>query len=180
MTAPQSPEFPQAVLHGVAASPGVALGPVFVYTPEPIQAAGVSPRPVRSAAEEKAALQQALAEASAELMTLSAQVGQRISQDEAGIFEAQAMMLQDPTLSEPAEQLIDMEGVDAATALTRAAEELASQLEGLENEVLAARGADLRDALQRVLRLLHGVTAPDLAEQLAAQGKPVVLVARDL
>src|SRR5215813_2785259 len=137
MTAPQSPEFPQAVLHGVAASPGVALGPVFVYTPEPIQAAGVSPRPKRPAAEEKAALQQALAEASAELMTLSAQVGQQISQDEAGIFEAQAMMLQDSTLSEPAEQLIDEQGLDAAAAITHSAEDLASQLESLDDETLA-------------------------------------------
>ncbi len=178
MTAPQSSELPDALLHGVAASPGVALGPVFVYVPASLVAAPA--RPVRSAAEERAALQQALAEASAELMTLSAQVGEQISQHEAGIFEAQAMMLQDPTLSEPAEQLIDTEGLDAATAITRAAEDLASQLEGLDNELLAARGADVRDAVQRVLRLLHGVTAPDLADQLAAQGGPVVLVARDL
>ncbi len=177
---PQAPAAADAVLRGVAASPGVALGPVFVYAPEPIQAAGVAQRRARSAAEEKAALQQALAEASAELMTLSAQVSQEMSQDEAGIFEAQAMMLQDPTLSEPAEQLIDAEGLDAATAITRAVEEQARQLEALENETLAARGADLRDALQRVLRRLHGVSAPDLAEQLAAQGRPVVLVARDL
>jgi phosphoenolpyruvate-protein kinase (PTS system EI component) len=179
MTAPQSSELPDALLRGVAASPGVAVGPVFVYAPEPLLAAAPA-RPGRSAAEEKAALQQALAEASAELMTLSAQVGEQISQNEAGIFEAQAMMLQDPTLSEPAEQLIDTEGLDAATAITRAAESLASELEALDNETLAARGADLRDGLQRVLRVLHGVTTPDLADQLAAQGRPVVLVARDL
>ena len=180
MTAPQSPEASDAVLRGVAASPGVALGSVFVYAPVVLKAGGAPQRSVRSAEEEKAALQQALAEASAELMTLSAQVGQQISHDEAGIFEAQAMMLQDPTLSEPAEQLIDTEGLDAATALTRTGEDLASQLESLEDETLAARGADLRDALQRVLRLLHGVAAPDLAEQLAAQRAPVVLAAHDL
>lgn len=181
MTAPQSSETGAgAVLRGVAASPGVALGPVFIYAPEPIQAlAGTSGRRARSAQEEKAALQQALAEASAELMTLSAQVSQEISQEEAGIFEAQAMMLQDPTLSEPAEQLID-EGLDAGAAITQAVEEQARQLEALENELLAARGADLRDALRRVLRLLHGAAAPDLAEQLAAQRGPVVLAARDL
>jgi phosphoenolpyruvate-protein phosphotransferase len=181
MTTPQSSESAGSVLRGVAASPGVALGPVFVYAHEPVpSAAGSTKRQARAAAEEKVALQQALAEASAELMALSAQVSQQISQDEAGIFEAQAMMLQDPTLSEPAEQLIDTEGLDAATAITRAVEEQARQLEELENETLAARAADLRDALQRVLRLLHGVSAPDLAEQLAAQGKPVVLIARDL
>ncbi len=180
MTASQSPESQGVVLRGVAASPGAALGPVFVYAPEAVHAAGSALRSHRSAAEEKAALQQALVEASAELMTLSARVGQQISLDEAGIFEAQAMMLQDPTLSEPAEQLIDAEGLDAATAITRVAEEMASQLEALEDETLAARGADLRDALQRVLRLLRGAAAPDLAEQLAAQRAPVVLVARDL
>ncbi|HLV97461.1 MAG TPA: phosphoenolpyruvate--protein phosphotransferase [Ktedonobacterales bacterium] len=181
MTALQTPESSGAVIPGVAASPGAALGPIFLYIPERTQASPDAPkRSSRSAEEERAALQQALAEASAELMTLSAQVGQQMSQDEAGIFEAQAMMLQDPTLSEPAEQLIQSEGLDAATAIARAAEEQARQLEALENEVLAARGADLRDALQRVLRLLHGAAAPDLAEQLAAQRAPVVLVARDL
>ena len=60
MTTPRSSELPDALLRGVAASPGVALGPVFVYAPEPLLAAAPT-RPARSAAEEKAALQQALA-----------------------------------------------------------------------------------------------------------------------
>jgi len=184
MTTSQPTKSAGETLRGVAASPGVALGAIFIYTPPSahtnLAIAGAAESRTSSPDAEKAALQQALAEASAELMTLSAQVSQEISLEEAGIFEAQAMMLQDPTLSEPAEQLIDAQGLDAATAITQAAEEQAQQLEALEDETLAARGADLRDALQRVLRLLSDVSAPDLAEQLAAQGKPVILVARDL
>jgi phosphoenolpyruvate-protein phosphotransferase len=184
MAASQSSERTSDVLRGVPASSGLAVGPVFFYAPESFQASATPDNLphhlARSAAAEKAALHQALAEASAELMALSAQVSQEISQDEAGIFEAQALMLQDPTLSDPAEHLIDEQGLDAAAAITSAAEEQARQLEGLENEVLAARAADLRDALQRVLRLLRGAPAPDLAEQLAARREPVVLVARDL
>jgi phosphoenolpyruvate-protein phosphotransferase len=176
-----SSEQPNDVLRGVAASPGVALGLVFWYLPEQLAAAALpQTTPARSPEQEKAALRQALADASDELLALSAQVRQEISPDEAGIFEAQALMLQDPTLSEPAEQLIDQQSMDAASAITQAAEEQAQLLEALENETLAARGADLRDALQRVLRRLRGVAAPDLSEQIAAQPEPVILVARDL
>lgn len=181
MTMPPSSEQNGPVLRGVAASPGSAFGPIFLYRPEHPGAAAKGPeRPGRSAAEEKAALRQALAEASDELMALSEQVRQEISPEEAGIFEAQAMMLQDPTLTEPAEQLIDGQGLDASAAISQAAEEQARLLESLENELLAARGADLRDALQRVLRKLHGVAAIDLGEQVAAAPEPVIVVARDL
>ncbi len=181
MTTLPSFEPPSGILRGVAASPGVALGLVFLYLPEQPAAAALSQTmPARSPEQEKAALRQALAEASDELLALSAQVRQEISPDEAGIFEAQALMMQDPTLSEPAEQLIDQQGMDAASAIAQAAEEQASLLEALENEMLAARGADLRDALQRVLRHLRGVAAPDLSEQIAAQPEPVILVARNL
>lgn len=181
MTQPPSSEQSGPVLRGVAASPGIAFGPVFLYRPEhPGAAAKVPERPRRSAEEEKAALRQALAEASDELIALSKQVRQEISPEEAGIFEAQAMMLQDPTLTEPAEQLIDGQGLDAPAAITQAAEEQARLLESLENELLAARGADLRDGLQRVLRKLHGVPVTDLGEQIAAAREPIILVAHDL
>lgn len=170
------------VLRGVAASPGVALGPVLVYQPESLApgVGGTPHRQARPAEEEKAALHQALIGASEDLMALSAQVRQEIGHNEAGIFEAQALMLQDPTLAEPAMQLIDAQGVDAASAITQIAEEQARQLEALENETLAARSTDLRDAVERVVHRLQGTAAPDLAEQLATCKEPVIVVARDL
>jgi phosphoenolpyruvate-protein phosphotransferase len=181
MTMPQSLESAGTVLAGVAASPGVALGPVFRYAPEPVQIGAESlAKPAGSAEDEKAALRSALAAASEALKALTAQVSRDISAEEAGIFEAQALIVEDPTLSEEAGRLIDEQGLDAASAIAQAGEALACQLAALENEVLAARAADIRDVTQRVLRLLQGTQTPDLAEQLAVSPAPFILVARDL
>jgi phosphoenolpyruvate-protein kinase (PTS system EI component) len=167
-------------LDGVAASPGVALGPAFVYGALALTVPPTPRQAKHSPSEEKAALRTALEGATAQLLELGAQVSQQISQAEGGIFEAQAMLLQDTSLTERANQLLDAQGHSAAEAITQAVEEQARELEALDNAVIAGRSADLRDALQRVLHLLAGTQAQSLVSQLAAAGTPVILVARDL
>lgn len=135
-----------------------------------------------NAAEERQRLRVALSAAAAELRALAEQVSREIGSEEAGIFEAQALMVEDPTIVERADALIDAEGAHAEHAVSVAAEEQAVELAALPDPLWQARAADVRDAARRVVTHLQPEDArpPTLAQQLAETRVPVVVVADDL
>ena len=95
--------------------------------------------------------------------------------EEAAIFEAQAMMLDDPDLIEAVRLAIQQEGINAEAALHDAAESYAQALAALDDEYLQARAADVRDVANRVCG------AADVAESpMAGLNAPSIILAADL
>ncbi|HEX8731766.1 MAG TPA: phosphoenolpyruvate-utilizing N-terminal domain-containing protein, partial [Ktedonobacterales bacterium] len=147
MDAPQSDAA--VTLRGVAASPGVALGPALRYTSG---LATTTPAPSASAApadpaEEQRQARAALATAAAELRALAQAVGKRAGADEGEIFEAQAMMLEDPTILDRVDELLAAGQIGAGAALRQAGEEQAAELAALPDPLWQGRAADVRDAI---------------------------------
>lgn len=159
-------------VQGLAASSGIAIGKGWVYQ-------SVELKPMRRQVEDVAAEQQrfraALKEAEQQLQQLEKRALETIGQEEAAIFEAHQMFLQDPDLIESVQRVMDDEGVNAETAVYQAVEAYASQLEQIDDEYFAARAADVRDVGNRVLRCLLGVA---LMEEFPTE--PVVVLAEDL
>ncbi len=92
---------------------------------------------------------------------------------EAGILDAQALMLDDPALLEGALALI-AQGLPADDAVEQALEPFAAMLRASPDPVFQARAADVHDVVAQVRRALRGSTdAPPPA-------RPSILVARDL
>jgi phosphoenolpyruvate-protein phosphotransferase (PTS system enzyme I) len=170
-------------LTGIGVSPGLAIGPALLFQPpaESRRNEVVVEEP-RDAALEKGRLEAAVQAAISDLNDLAADVARKLGKDESGIFEAQALMLADPTITEHAELLIDRDQKSAETALTAAAEEQAVLLEGMQDPIWQQRAADVRDALRRALDHLQPASSrpPTLAAHLATLARPVVVVADDL
>ena len=167
---------------GIGVSAGVAVGPALVYRP-PNQSPGAASAATSSdPAHERERLHAALLEAAGELRALAGQVEKTVGASEAGIFEAQAMMLDDPTIEERASALIEERHLDAVSALREASEEQAQKLASLEDPVWQARAADVRDAAGRAIALLtpDELRQPTLAERLASASEPSIVVADDL
>jgi phosphoenolpyruvate-protein phosphotransferase len=169
--------LPAHPAHVVPISPGIAIGPARIY-----RSAGpvvvdtkILPHQVEA---ERQRLQEAIAAALQELQELQRHVAKTVGRNEAGIFEAQQLILQDPDLLEETHETISTHLYTAGAALQQAAERQAQQLEALANEMLAARAADVRDVTARVLRHLHtdgqAVTAP------IDEKTPGLIVAYDL
>ena len=92
---------------------------------------------------------------------------------EAGILDAQALMLDDPALLEGALALI-AQGLPADDAVEQALEPFASTLRASPDPVFQARAADVHDVVAQIRRALRGSTEPPPPAQ------PSILVARDL
>ena len=154
-----------AILSGRPASPGFAAGPLVVQAER-----AHGRRRAGSPAEERAALQAALATAAADLAALAAQA----SGDAADILEFQIALIEDDALSGPALDAI-ASGTPAERAWADAIGVLITDYEATEDDYFRARAADLRDLAERVAMALSG-------EALAGMTLPegAVLFATDL
>jgi phosphoenolpyruvate-protein phosphotransferase/dihydroxyacetone kinase phosphotransfer subunit len=159
-------------LRGIAASPGIAIGPVLQYRPR-------LPAIVRETGKNSAAeglrLQTAVNTAVAELQTLEAQTERQVGADEAAIFAAHQLILQDPDLATAVRHTLDTEQINAEAAWHDAIEGAAEQFATMDDPYFQARAADVRDVGNRVLRHLLGVSMPSLDAE-----RPYILVAADL
>jgi phosphocarrier protein FPr len=138
---------------GIAASPGVALGPAYLHRAE-------MPRVVRRTVQDRGAewrrLEDALTKARGALEQLARRTGKQIGKAEAMIFEAQRQFLEDPALIMAVRDKIEREGLNAEAAMFDAASDFAQMLESMEGEIFRQRAADVRDVAARVLRDLGG------------------------
>jgi len=147
-------------LQGIAASRGIAIGPAFHF----------------QRADQWTRCQAALETAREQLADVYTKAEAESGAEEAAIFQAHAMILEDPELLGAVQTAIEEQHTNAESALSDAAEMYAQMLEALDNEYLSARAADVRDVATRVLRILLGVAESPCAGLTA----PSIVLARDL
>lgn len=161
-------------LQGVAAAPGLVRGP-WVRIEQAAVGTGGSIAPGTAAAE-ISHLSDAIEAAAKELEAIAKRVEADGHPEEAAIFLAQAAIARDPALASMASTRIQESSDDGIGAIQAAAGSFAEQLRALDDELLAARGADVVDVGQRIARQLSGT--PD--NTVATLDGPAIVVADDL
>jgi phosphoenolpyruvate-protein phosphotransferase len=145
----------------------VAVGLVWRYTAtERRETPGAVPT------DAVAAIRAAAAEAVRQLGSLAERMRGLGRADEAGIFDAQAMMAEDPQLLGEAVARAEA-GEDPEAAVRAAAATAAATLASLPDELLASRAADVRDVGARIVRIMTG-------QDVAFPASPSIAVAEDL
>lgn len=140
-------------LKGIPASPGAASGRSFVLfratldVPEK-KITGSTPD------AEIAAFNHALSMAAGDVKRMIESSNARQEKDEADIFGAHLLMLEDPALVDGVAGRIRGQGLDAESACAAVVREIAAQFEAMEDEYFRARVADVRDIGLRVLKYL--------------------------
>ncbi len=161
-------------LKGLGASGGIAIGPAHLFRrSEEVVRCRLPPESLPSEVER---LQRAAQVARQQIAELKEKAAREHGAEEAAIFEAQGLMLQDPELLGKAERLIMEAKCNAEWALQRVGEEVASSLESLPDEYFGARAADVRDVVSRVLSILQGRSGGKLGDLPG----PVVVVGEEL
>ena len=157
-------------LTGVAGAPGIAIGPVWRFDAgDPATQAASRQVPNQRPAE---AIQAAAVETASQLDTLASRLRDLGREQESMIFDAQSMMALDPGLLDDAIRRAGEAG-DPAEAVRAAADAAAELLASLDDEILSARAADVRDVGGRICRVLRG-------EVLHLPAVPSIAVSDDL
>lgn len=160
-------------LQGIPASEGFVVAPAFVYQPPELD---VQQRTISDVSDETSKLHDALQEAREQLTDLQGNVAQR-DEEVAEIFEFQRMMLEDPTLVDRIEEEIRENATNAEAAVEAVINEWVSRFETGQDTLMRLRAADVRDAGNRVLRILLSVAEE---QPLSALPEPAIVVAEDL
>jgi phosphotransferase system enzyme I (PtsI) len=168
---------PNRLIRGVAVSPGIAVGPVLVVRWE------LPPVPERTIASgdvtrELKRLHEALDWATERVQKMRERAEERTGPDEARIFEAQLMMLEDEDLVGGVERLVRENRFTAERAFEFKMLEWRGLWSSQENSTLRDRLADLADVEVRVIGHLMDLPERDMFD--VRPDSPVVVVARDL
>jgi phosphocarrier protein FPr len=163
---------PMAQAGGIAASAGIAIGPLFKLRPVAVERA---PRAIGSPEAERKRLMAAIDGAREETRALYGWSKAHIGADEAGIFDAQSLFLEDPELLGAVSRRLLEDRVGSESAWQAETTKLADRLGALEDPYLRARAADVADVAARVMRRLTG-------QSTAARvlREPAILSAHDL
>lgn len=159
------------VFHGIPAAPGLAHGKTFIIRKNELE---VPEYQVDDVDAEIQRLMKACDESKKEIAQLKENVSGRTKSNEAEIFEAHAMILQDVALLDKAKKAIK-KGVNAEKAWMDAFEYFARMMEQIQDETLSSRSVDIRDVGRRVLGHLLGVSIGG-----AVLTEPVVIIGDDL
>ncbi|WP_423225211.1 phosphoenolpyruvate--protein phosphotransferase [Candidatus Amarolinea aalborgensis] len=162
---------PQGWLQGVAASPGIAIGPARRFEPT---VAAVTRKVVANPAAEWQRLQAAMQAVRQQIKTTHGLLLQQGARAEAAIFDAHLLFLDDPALLDPAHEGIFNQASNAEAAWQDSIEATAAAYDALDDPYLKARAADVRDVGRQVLFALTGERAAFCLDT------PAIVVADDL
>ena len=166
----------EKVLRGIAVSAGVCRGKILVLDKV---APNVTRREVTEAElpEEINRLEKALLGTRQQILDVQRKLAGSIGQEQASIFDAHLLVLEDPALIDEAVRVIQSEQVNAEFAFHAVSERYASALSQVDDEYLRERVSDMRDVAARVLNHLLG---RDEALDLRHLKEPCIIIAHDL
>ncbi len=165
-------------LKGAGGAPGIALGRAVCYRPVVVAASDAD----ADAETALARFATAQLSAAAALNALAERLHAEGHSEEAGIFEAQALMAEDPYLSDEVARRVRDQGQPLIGAIAATIGQMRAELEALDDEYLRARAADMDAIGQSILGALHGqsgalrdlpagaiIVAPDLTPAETAE-----------
>ena len=163
------------VLRGVAASPGIAVGKVYILELEElhIKERNLSPQEVEP---ELARFKAALSVTRGEIEQVRATINEELGSEQAKVFDAHLQILDDVEAVGETVRVIREEGKNAEFAYRRTLSKIAEGFDALEEEHFRSTAADVRDVKRRVIRQLLGKPRRSLGD-ISGQ---VILVAHDL
>ena len=166
-------------LQGRGVSPGLADGVAVVYLPEHESALGepnISPDDVESEIDR---FDRALAASIRELDNIREQFERQQADDQIALVEMRLAMLKDPSFPQKCKRRVseDLVGVEhAVLAEVRAVE---TRLQGLKQEFMRERSADVRDLGHQILRNLR-TSGKRVSNRLTALPPDTILVSEEL
>ncbi|MFL5807547.1 MAG: phosphoenolpyruvate--protein phosphotransferase [Roseiflexaceae bacterium] len=139
-------------MRGAGGAPGIVLGRAARYFPPPAA-------PALSEADPEMALKrfaEAQAAAAAQLRALAERLRGQKHADEAGIFDAQALLVEDMFLSDEVARRVRDEGAALEPAITATTAQMREMLAALDDPHLRERAADMDAIGQAILAALRG------------------------
>lgn len=152
---PESSAKQEVIVQGIPASQGIAYGQVFVYIQSNVEVPSYAVDPEKGI-DEVARFDRALVITRQQISKIKNEVEKNIGPEEALIFDAHLMVLEDQALI--GETIREFEGTrrNIETCFNKVAARYIQAFSEIDDEYLRERAGDIRDVAQRVLQNLLG------------------------
>lgn len=158
---------------GIIASPGIAIAKAFVY--DKVEAEVIQ-KTVEDTVAEVSRLQEALTKSKEQLLKIKEKAAKDLGEEEAEIFEAHAMVLDDPEFVDSITGEINNNSSNAEAAIKTVTDRFFEMFDMMDDPYFSARAADIRDVGTRVLNNVMGIENVDIS----ALDEDTIIVADDL
>ncbi len=170
------PPPPSFTLTGIAVSPGIQFGKVYIYDPirPTVTRRRIDPSLIEN---EKKSLREAIAKAEDSLRQVRERVASSRGEVHASIFDPQLMMLHDPMLVDQAMKRIEQNRENAGQAFMNVIQQFVDEFANVAGEFMATRADDILDVGNKVIEHLS-VALP--ADRRLVFNEEVIVLAPDL
>jgi phosphotransferase system enzyme I (PtsI) len=166
---------PETTVQGISASNGIAYGEIFLYLQTDLEVPAYQVDASKRI-EEIARFDQGLVTTRQQITKIRNEVEQNLGADEARIFDAHLMVLEDQALIGETIREFQATGANIETCFNKISQRYVKAFDEINDEYLQERAGDIRDVAQRVLRNLLGQAAHHLGELAEKR----VVVANDI
>ncbi|HRP06798.1 MAG TPA: phosphoenolpyruvate-utilizing N-terminal domain-containing protein, partial [Opitutaceae bacterium] len=156
------PSKPEIIVQGLAASQGIAYGQVFLFLQSDLELPSYQVDPDKRA-EEVARFEHALLVTRGQIQKIRDEVEKNLSSNEARIFDAHLLVLEDQALIAETIREFENSGSNIETCFNAIAKRYIQAFSEIDDEYLRERSGDIRDVVQRVLSNLLGQAAASLS-----------------
>jgi phosphotransferase system enzyme I (PtsI) len=153
----------EVIVQGISASQGIAYGPIFVYLRSDVEVPTYTVDPTKRM-EEIARFEQALVLTRQQISKIQDEVEKNLGADEARIFDAHLMVLEDQALIGETIREFETTSRNIETCFNQISSRYIKAFDQIDDEYLRERAGDIRDVAQRVLQNLLGQSANNLSK----------------
>jgi phosphoenolpyruvate-protein phosphotransferase (PTS system enzyme I) len=166
----------ERVFKGIPVSSGIAQGKVYVVNraqssvPEYDVPEAEVPRQIQR-------LHHALVQTREQILEVQRKVSQALNAQDASIFDAHLLVLEDPMLVEEVTTVVQSRKINVEAAFQEFADKYAATLSQIDDAYLRERAADMRDVTSRIMANLLGHTQHQDLQNLR---EPCIILCEDL
>lgn len=158
---------------GINASPGIAIARAIVYVKQELTVVQQSIDDVQAELDRFNA---AVEKSKGQLNTLKEKTASEMSEEEAAIFDAHSMFLEDPEFVGAITQSVENDKINAEAATKAVVDQFYAMFDAMDDPYFKGRAADIQDVGDRLLRNLMGIEIMDISHL----DEDAVIVAEDL
>ncbi len=165
----------ETLVQGISASQGIAYGQAFLYIQSDVEVPAYQVEPDKHA-EEIARFEQAILVTRQQIQKIMSEVDKNLGPDEARIFDAHLLVLEDQALISETIREFETSGKNIEICFNKVSQRYIKAFSEIDDEYLRERSGDIRDVAQRVLQNLLGHSTQSLSQLVEKR----VVIANDI
>ena len=165
----------ETIVQGIAASQGIAYGQIFLYLQSDVEVPSYQVEAIKRL-DEISRFDQAILVTRQQIQKIMAEVDKNLGPDEARIFDAHLLVLEDQALIAETIREFESTGLNVETCFDKISQRYIKAFSEIDDEYLRERAGDIRDVAQRVLQNLLGQSGQSLSRLVEKR----VVVANDV